>query len=141
MEVYLERMAEKLANLHLVGSVPYEQVYTWINSFDICLIPFKINELTAAVCPLKLFEYWALKKPVIATPTYELQRIARDEILFVNNSQELIQSIKKLLRSDELRNELGAAGYRKLEGNYEWDKLSSNYLAVIKGVVEDRKNS
>ena len=141
MEIYLERMAEKLVNLHLVRIVPYTQVYTWINSFDICLIPFKINELTAAVCPLKLFEYWALKKPVIATSTYELQRIAKDEILFVNDSQQLIESIKKLLGSDELRNKMGAAGYRKFERDYEWNKLLSDYSAVIKGVVRDRKNS
>jgi glycosyltransferase involved in cell wall biosynthesis len=36
------------------------------------MIPFKVNEATDAVSPLKLFEYFACRKPVVATPTKTL---------------------------------------------------------------------
>ncbi len=139
LEAHLRRLSNEFTNFHLMSTVPYDDVHGWINSFDICMIPFKVNEVSNAVCPLKLFEYWALKKPVIATPTYELKKIANDEVLFASDSEEFIESIKKLLLNEELRYQLGYAGYKKLERYYEWNKLTADYLAVLETVVEDKK--
>lgn len=128
-------------NFHMIRSVPYEDVYSWINAFDICMIPFKINELSNAISPLKLFEYWAVKKPVIATPTYEMKKIVDDEIIFVNNTNELITAISNLLNNKDIRLKLGKAGYNKLKNHYEWDALSSDYLNAIYDVLKKILNA
>ena len=54
-----------------------------MQSFDVALIPFVINDVTLATSPLKLYEYFAGGKPVVTTPLPECQwfpevRIARD---------------------------------------------------------------
>ncbi len=63
-----------LANLHFLGPVPYERVPSYINAFDVCLIPFHCNDLTADVDPVKAYEYLALGKPVVAVGLPELAR-------------------------------------------------------------------
>ena len=50
----------KAPNLHYLGAVPYEKLPEYAVFFDVALIPFKINDLTIAVNPLKLMEYFAL---------------------------------------------------------------------------------
>ena len=59
-------------NVLLVGEVEYQEVPDYLASFDVCLIPFKIIPLTEATNPVKLYEYLAAGRPVVATPLPEL---------------------------------------------------------------------
>ena len=63
-----------LANLHFLGPVAYERVPRYVNAFDVCLIPFRCNDLTADVDPVKAYEYLALGKPVVAVGLPEMAR-------------------------------------------------------------------
>lgn len=64
--------ADKLAdgglpNVAWVGRVPVEEVPLAIGAMDVCLLPYLQNEWTAAIDSLKLYEYFACGKPVVAT--------------------------------------------------------------------------
>lgn len=60
-------------NVHLIGRQSYREMPRWINAFDACIIPFKVNSLTDAVNPLKLYEYLLLGKPVVTTDFHEMR--------------------------------------------------------------------
>jgi len=62
-----------LTNIHFLGRRPYEDLPAYCRQFDIGLIPFKINELTKAVNPIKLREYLAAGLPVVSTPLPEMK--------------------------------------------------------------------
>lgn len=78
-----------LPNVHLLGKVPYSELPAYAQGFDLGLIPFVINELTASVNPLKLLEYFACGLPVVSSDMPEVHRfgpvvgIARDTEGFV----------------------------------------------------------
>lgn len=61
-----------LNNVHLLGRRPYEQLPAYAAGIDVGLIPFRINELTRAVNPIKLREYLSAGLPVVATPLPEV---------------------------------------------------------------------
>ncbi|MBL7815589.1 MAG: glycosyltransferase [Saprospiraceae bacterium] len=63
-------------NVHLVGSQPPQDLPAWVGLFDTCLIPFVKNDLTAGIYPLKINEYLAAGKPVVATPFADLSDFA-----------------------------------------------------------------
>ena len=63
---------KKYRNFHLLGFVQYSNLKYYLHQFDFCIIPFIVNDATDAVSPLKLFEYFACRKPVVATPTKTL---------------------------------------------------------------------
>lgn len=59
-------------NLHFLGQRPYERLPAYCRAFDVGLIPFRINELTLNVNPIKLREYLAAGLPVVSTPLPEV---------------------------------------------------------------------
>ncbi len=63
-----------LPNLHWLGWKPYEELFAYVWRFSIAIIPFEINEITRATSPVKLFEFFACHKPVVATPLAECQQ-------------------------------------------------------------------
>jgi glycosyltransferase involved in cell wall biosynthesis len=65
-------------NLYLLGNRPYASALSYVNGFDVALIPFVLDALTEAVCPAKLFDYLALGKPIVATPFPAVSEIVGD---------------------------------------------------------------
>jgi glycosyltransferase involved in cell wall biosynthesis len=63
-----------LPNVHLIGQRPYAALPGFCRGFDVGLIPFRMNELTLRVNPLKLREYLAAGLPVVSTPLPEVVR-------------------------------------------------------------------
>ncbi|MFA5904041.1 MAG: glycosyltransferase [Desulfobacula sp.] len=61
------------SNMHFLGRKPYKDLPAFCRHFDVGLIPFKVNELTHAVNPIKLREYLSAGLPVISTPMPEVR--------------------------------------------------------------------
>jgi len=57
----------KADNLLLTGTVDYAILPEYASWFDVCWIPFEPGDIAKTTSPLKLFEYFALGKPVVAT--------------------------------------------------------------------------
>jgi glycosyltransferase involved in cell wall biosynthesis len=58
---------QNIPNLHWLGRKPYEELPRYCKGFDLGLIPFRINELTRNVNPIKLREYLSAGLPVVST--------------------------------------------------------------------------
>ncbi|MFC0442669.1 glycosyltransferase [Aeromonas media] len=78
--------AEKISNIHFAGEVPYKDLLGYLNSFDICTIPFKLVELTLCTNPVKVYEYLAAGKPVVATAMPEVVLI--DNMVHIGKNKE-----------------------------------------------------
>jgi len=65
-----------LPNVHWLGPRSYQDLPAYAAHFDVGLIPFRQNTLTAYVNPLKLLEYLALGLPVVSTPLPDLMSFA-----------------------------------------------------------------
>jgi glycosyltransferase involved in cell wall biosynthesis len=63
-------------NVHRFGRRPYEELPRWCRGFDLGIIPFRQNELTRHVNPLKMREYLAAGLPVVSTRMREVERYA-----------------------------------------------------------------
>ncbi len=65
-------LAEK-PNVHLLGEKTYADLPAYVAGFDVCTIPFRRTPLTEATNPVKIFEYFATGKPVVARRLPELE--------------------------------------------------------------------
>lgn len=63
-----------LPNVRFAGAAPPEQVPAVMAGCDVGLIPYKLNEQTRHVNPLKVYEYLAAGRPVVGTPLPELRQ-------------------------------------------------------------------
>lgn len=70
------------ANIVCLGAVSHDQVLDYVYSGNIMLLPFKVNELTAAVDPVKLYEYLSMNKTIISAYWPELDKFQCTQLKF-----------------------------------------------------------
>ncbi len=58
-----------LTNVHFLGVKRHDEIPAYIHNFDVCILPTAQTEWGLKCRPLKLMEYLAAAKPVVATPT------------------------------------------------------------------------
>ncbi len=75
----------RLPNVHFLGARPYGNLPNYLQTFDVCIIPYVADDPFNINCsPLKLYEYLATGKPIVSTdlpavrPFDGLVRIAKD---------------------------------------------------------------
>ncbi|WP_022854458.1 glycosyltransferase [Thermodesulfatator atlanticus] len=76
----------KFANFFHVGPVPYEKVPNVLQELDVLILPYLVNEFTKTINPLKLKEYLASGKPIVAAPLPEI--LKWKDYLFIAETKE-----------------------------------------------------
>lgn len=71
-QIRAEKRLAGLANVSLVGEVPYRDLPHYLYGFDVCILPFLVNDLTRATNPVKVYEYLSAGKTVVAVDLPEL---------------------------------------------------------------------
>jgi hypothetical protein len=77
-------------------------------SFDVCIIPFHVDELTSAIDPLKLYQYLAAGKPVVSTPLPRSSDFS-GVVRIAHGGEEFVAAIDEALRDDDSREQRIAA--------------------------------
>jgi len=116
---------EQLDNVHFLGAKHHAVVPDYINFFDVCLIPFKVQDLTHSALPIKLFEYLAAGKPVVSSKLDEVQRFK--DYIYLADSDSFVAQIRKALREHdaELRRKRV-----EIARDYTWE-------SIVNGVEHD----
>jgi glycosyltransferase involved in cell wall biosynthesis len=105
---------QTLSNVLLLGRRPYAMLPRYCKGFDVGLCPFRINELTLHVNPIKLREYLAAGLPVVSTDLPECRlhpewtRIGREPDEFVREIEAALKDGSpgaRRKRSDAMRAE------------------------------------
>jgi glycosyltransferase involved in cell wall biosynthesis len=88
-----------LPNVHLLGRRPVQEVPLYIHACDVCLLPYRVNEWTRNIDSLKLYEYLACGKPIVATDVPTAQRFS-SVVRIAKSDSELIASIQAAISED-----------------------------------------
>lgn len=91
---------EALPNVHLLGSRHYSELPGYLMGFDVCMIPFVLNEVTKAADPVKLYEYFSLGKPVVATDLAEIAR-CEEMVYLAHDAADFAAKVDAALREDD----------------------------------------
>lgn len=86
---------QEIENIHFLGTREYKVLKNYADKFDVCTVPFLINDITKATSPLKIFEYMALGKPIVTTAMDECKKYK--SIFIANNNEEFIKNIDKAI--------------------------------------------
>ena len=118
------------------ANIPHEEVPKYINASDVCIVPKK--PLKSGYSPLKLYEYMACGKPVVAS------KISGFEILEENNAgisaepenpEKLAKATIKILKNEKLMREMGENGREYVIKNHSWENIARNIVRVCENVT------
>lgn len=85
-------------NVHLLGARRYDELPAVLRGADVTLIPYRASELTASIFPMKVYEYLAAGRPVVATPLPALEGV--DEISVADGADAFIAAVERELAED-----------------------------------------
>ncbi len=153
-DVFVEDLAglKELPNVHMTGRRPYEEMPKFLYHFDVCLVPFKVNEMTHAVDPVKFYEYVSVGKPVVSVPLREM-RIYGDYAYFAEGVKSFVSCIDAALQENDSamwqarialakdndwtqRHDVTREAIRELHPKVSIVVISFNNLGMTRGCVE-----
>lgn len=113
----------ELENVIYIGMVNYKNLKYFADLADILTIPFIVNEITNATSPVKLFEYMAMKKPIITTNLLECKKYK--SVTIANNYDEFKEKIYLLEKNinDKNKEEI----FNEAKEN-SWDNKCKKFL-------------
>lgn len=129
------------------GKVPYAQLPSLLNLCTVLVAPFSPSRdaRRRAVfekyglwwCPLKLFEYMAMGKPVVSAEVGVIPEYLQGAGLLYPEGDipALADRISTLLSDDGMRAKLGAAGRKNVEEKYNWDQVARQTVELYRGLL------
>lgn len=124
--------------LILTGKQPYTRIPEFLSLADFCLLPAYIDEeIMQDIVPIKLYEYLAMRKVVIAT---KLPGIFKEfgefhGIEYVNSANEVLVCAKSIIDSGNYDN-IANLG-RDFVKNNDWNLITDDFEKVLNDLIED----
>jgi len=135
-------------NVILHGYVPPGEIPSLLCEFDILLLPAgkrvmaagNKDDIAEVMSPLKLFEYMAAGKAILASDLPVLREILKDSknaiLVPPDKPAEWSAALKKLIKDPELRDYLGLQARRDLEENYTWLKRGEMIMEKLESSIQ-----
>ncbi len=111
-----------------LGKKPHEEIPKFLLCADICIDSFPDEPYYAAAHPVKLLEYGACGKPVVATRVSETEKLVKHNehgfLATPSNPDEFSESLKTLLKSKDLQEQMGKEFSKHIHENFDWNNLA-----------------
>ncbi|MBM3862117.1 MAG: glycosyltransferase [Verrucomicrobia bacterium] len=124
--------ARDQSNIIWAGEVPYAELTAYLYGMDVCMIPFLENKLTRCTNPVKVYEYLAAGKPVVATALPELE-LMREHVQVAHNHDEFLACLRDAMANSGTSSEV--EGRIAWAAQHDWSKRAGQIEGAIHGRV------
>lgn len=130
-----EAALRQQANIHFLGVRPHADLPAYVQHMDVCTLPYVLDGYTKYIYPLKLHEYLATGRPVVATPIRALEEYGA-VITLARTVEEWSAALTAALggASDAPAQERR----RQVAREHDWDLLVGRIAGLIQGIAGDR---
>ncbi|PYK13902.1 MAG: glycosyltransferase family 1 protein [Verrucomicrobia bacterium] len=90
-------------NLHWLGGRQYADLPRYAKAFDVCIMPFAMNEATRFINPTKALEYMATGRPIVSTAVEDVVAQFSQIITVAENAREFAKACERLAVQPEPR--------------------------------------
>lgn len=143
---YLVGTVKKLGledNVDFLGRLNHEDVLTLMEGSDVCLFPFPRLEAVNCIYPVKIFEYMAMGKAIVATRLMAISEIIENGVngLLVqpNNVEDMSNAILAIFKDKKLREKLERNSFKSAP-KYDWELINEKVNRKIIRVIKGRRN-
>jgi O-antigen biosynthesis protein len=122
-------------NIVMIGTKPYETLPSYLSNIDVCLIPFKINSITLASNPIKMYEYLAAGKPVVSTALPEVVRNASRIVYIGKDDEDFVRKVEAAVKESNSKNEAAVIERLEFAKNNSWESRVEIIEQLLKEVI------
>ncbi|MDQ6684904.1 MAG: glycosyltransferase [Pseudomonadota bacterium] len=123
------------ANIHWLGQQPYEVLPQLVAGWDVCMMPFALNESTRFISPTKTLEYMAAGKPVVSTGIHDVRTMFSDVVVIVGDHGAFIAACQAALRESPRAAAARQVRMQSAVRRYSWDETAEAIHRAIEEVL------
>jgi glycosyltransferase involved in cell wall biosynthesis len=118
---------KEVPNIHLLGYKSYAEAPMYIQQFDVGLIPHRASAFVVSTNPMKLYEYLACGKPVVATASSGVDAL-KDYVYIAKTPEDANRKLYLALQedTDQLRRDRA-----KTVEEYSWSSIAQQMLDIL----------
>ncbi|MGH7494608.1 MAG: glycosyltransferase [bacterium] len=131
VQAMLKRILQK-PNAHYLGEISHDAIAQYLAAAEVCLIPFIKNELTAAVNPNKLYEYFAAGKAVVSVDISPEVIAYGHEIFLASDHESFLHQIDAALAAAHTHHDRR----RQLAFANDWQEKADQFSTLIKSLAK-----
>ncbi|MGH8853937.1 MAG: glycosyltransferase [Telluria sp.] len=125
----------KQPNVHYMGQRTYHELPKFLAGWDLCLLPFAMNDSTKFISPTKVLEYMAAELPAVSTPITDVKVPYGDVVAVADTTEQFIAACERQLALDEGDRQAMARRMREVVAGTSWDLTASRMHELIEKAV------
>jgi glycosyltransferase involved in cell wall biosynthesis len=123
-------------NIHWLGQRQYAELPAHVKGFDVCLMPFALNDATEFINPTKTLEYMAAGKPIVSTAVSDVVHNFTPVVAVANSAAEFVAAVRAAIASPNA--ELITRGLEQARSN-SWESIVARMERIIRDAVRARE--
>jgi glycosyltransferase involved in cell wall biosynthesis len=129
------RELPRAQNIHWLGQRSYEELPACVKGFDVCLMPFALNEATEYINPTKTLEYMAAGKPIVSTAISDVKHHFASVVEVADSQDAFVAAVQRALEAPDAER---IARGREEARNSTWDSVVSRMTRILGEAVRAR---
>ncbi len=142
-ELENEAREKELNSVIFTGRVAKDRGTACLAASDVALIHLKKNDLFKTVIPSKMFDAFAVSKPIVLGVAGDaaelLQEFGAGHAIEPESETDLIHVLHALAETPNVASAMGASGHRFAGARFDRDALAQTYLDRIESIVSGRR--
>ena len=124
----------------LAGKKTYHEIPGFVAASDVCLLPAYPDEpIMQNIVPIKVYEYMAMKKPVIATKLPGVMKEFGEDngVVYVDKPEDVVRKAIELIRNSRLEEVGVKAG--DFARKYSWDNITDEFEVILEELIKEKQ--
>jgi protoporphyrinogen oxidase/glycosyltransferase involved in cell wall biosynthesis len=118
-------------NIHYLGQQSYQDLPQFLAGWDVCLLPFALNEATRYISPTKVLEYMAAELPSVSTAIKDVEDPYSDIVWVAHGHEEFIGACEAALAMTPVLRAALAEKMRAVVDNTSWEATAADMRALL----------
>ncbi|MBB3121547.1 NAD(P)-binding protein [Pseudoduganella violacea] len=118
-------------NVHYLGQQPYQALPHFLAGWDVCLLPFALNEATRFISPTKVLEYMAARLPIVSTAIRDVEQPFGGLVAIGHSHAEFLSHCEAALAQDAAQRADMAARMGEVVAATSWESTVARMVALM----------
>lgn len=118
-------------NIHWLGPQPYARLPYLVRDWDVCLMPFALNDATHYISPTKTLEYLAAEKPVVSTAVRDVVSLYGEVVHIASTKADFIELCESVLATGQRARSLAKGAANQGVAYFSWHATAQAMLNLM----------
>jgi UDP-galactopyranose mutase len=123
-------------NIHYLGQRAYQDLPAFLAGWDVCLLPFAINEATRFISPTKVLEYMAADKQIVSSPVVDVVEPYGHIVHIGRHSQAFVTACERALEEKGSARARRLAMMQNVVNTTSWDMTAAKMCGLIDSALQ-----